>query len=154
MDRNLPVSSVLGIHRQEYWSAVLLLCVFLGGEEKREWPSWSSTSHQRASLPAYLIPQGLGGEMVRKVPWGFQKLVGICMHFSHGCSLLPVSLLVGWTGAVSGGDQGKPWESSWAQTGGCGPGRGGWGLIPALPDAAGDGWMTYSTSILISWSGK
>ena len=45
--------------------------------------------------------------------------------FQSWLSLLLVSLLVGWIGAVSGGDQGKPWESSWAQTGGCGPGRGG-----------------------------
>ena len=45
--------------------------------------------------------------------------------FQSWLSLLLVSLLVGWIGAVSGGDQGKLWESSWAQTGGCGPGRGG-----------------------------
>lgn len=137
---------------------IVLLLFLLGRQEEESTTKWLLLFPPTASLPGCLIPYGFGEGCHILVLWGFLKLWGICKHFGTWLFSAAVECLHG----EDRGSQRRWAAPSEAEAWGALIGsrlvgvvqEGGCTLILALRDAAGDGWMTYSTFILLSQSGK
>lgn len=98
------------------------------------------------SLPACSSnSSGFGGWVVILAPWRFLKLWVILRRFDPGCSLLLVSLFMGKTRAVRGGELhpvklklGEPWQ---------GAGQGAWSGREAAPWS----WHSMMLQLMDGW---